>query len=97
MGYVAIKGGEDAIAHATELVEFYRLKERTPPVELVQICKPVQCSTVELGAVGQQVFAHRCPHHRPLDPGNGRIGVKRPIGGDRGGRGEIAGDAQLAH
>ncbi len=37
MGYVAIKGGEDAIAHATELVEFYRLKERTPPVELVQI------------------------------------------------------------
>lgn len=37
MGYVAIKGGEDAIAHASQLVEFYRLKERTTPVEISQI------------------------------------------------------------
>jgi alpha-D-ribose 1-methylphosphonate 5-triphosphate synthase subunit PhnI len=37
MGYVAIKGGEDAIANATELVEFYRLKDRTTPVQITQI------------------------------------------------------------
>lgn len=37
MGYVAIKGGEDAIANATELVEFFRLKDRTAPVEVDQI------------------------------------------------------------
>lgn len=37
MGYVAIKGGEDAIANAIELVEFYRVKERTTPIEIAQI------------------------------------------------------------
>ena len=37
MGYVAIKGGEDAIAHANQLVEFYRVKDRTEPVNLAQI------------------------------------------------------------
>jgi alpha-D-ribose 1-methylphosphonate 5-triphosphate synthase subunit PhnI len=37
MGYVAIKGGEDAIANANELVEFYRIKARTTPIELAQI------------------------------------------------------------
>jgi len=37
MGYVAIKGGEDAIAHANELVEFYRVKARTAPIEIAQI------------------------------------------------------------
>ena len=37
MGYVAIKGGEDAIANANELVEFYRLKDRTAPIEIQQI------------------------------------------------------------
>lgn len=37
MGYVAIKGGEDAIANANELVEFFRLKSRTTPLELSQI------------------------------------------------------------
>lgn len=37
MGYVAIKGGEDAIANAIELVEFYRIKDRTTPVEIAQI------------------------------------------------------------
>ncbi|MEN9841887.1 MAG: hypothetical protein RL376_1687 [Verrucomicrobiota bacterium] len=37
MGYVAIKGGEDAIANANELVEFFRLKSRTTPLELAQI------------------------------------------------------------
>jgi alpha-D-ribose 1-methylphosphonate 5-triphosphate synthase subunit PhnI len=37
MGYVAIKGGEDAIANANELVEFFRVKSRTTPLELAQI------------------------------------------------------------
>ncbi len=37
MGYVAIKGGEDAIAQANELVLYYRIKERTPPITLPQI------------------------------------------------------------
>src|SRR5579884_2171391 len=37
MGYVAVKGGQDAIANANELVEYYRLKGRTEPVKLVQV------------------------------------------------------------
>jgi alpha-D-ribose 1-methylphosphonate 5-triphosphate synthase subunit PhnI len=37
MGYVATKGGEDAIANANQLVEFYRVKERTTPIEIAQI------------------------------------------------------------
>ena len=37
MGYVAVKGGADAIGNAKELVEFYRLKEQTPPITIQQI------------------------------------------------------------
>jgi alpha-D-ribose 1-methylphosphonate 5-triphosphate synthase subunit PhnI len=37
MGYVAVKGGSDAIHQAKELVEFYRVKEQTPPVSIEQI------------------------------------------------------------
>ena len=37
MGYVAVKGGADAIAHARELVEFYRLREETPPITVEQV------------------------------------------------------------
>jgi alpha-D-ribose 1-methylphosphonate 5-triphosphate synthase subunit PhnI len=37
MGYVAIKGGEDAIANANELVSYYRVKDRTEPVAITQI------------------------------------------------------------
>jgi len=37
MGYVAIKGGEDAIDQALRLVEFYRIKDRTRPAEIAQI------------------------------------------------------------
>src|SRR6201996_610802 len=37
MGYVAVKGGADAIGNAKELVEFYRLKEQTPPITIEQI------------------------------------------------------------
>ncbi len=37
MGYVAVKGGQDAIANAAELSEFYRLQGRTTPVEVAQI------------------------------------------------------------
>ena len=36
MGYVAVKGGQDAIENANELVEYYRLKGRTEPVKLEQ-------------------------------------------------------------
>lgn len=32
MGYVAVKGGQDAIAHAAELVEYYRWRERPRPI-----------------------------------------------------------------
>ncbi len=37
MGYVAVKGGQDAIANANQLVEYYRLKGRTEPVRLDQV------------------------------------------------------------
>ena len=37
MGYVAVKGGQEAIANAAELVEYYRLKAATPPIEIEQI------------------------------------------------------------
>jgi alpha-D-ribose 1-methylphosphonate 5-triphosphate synthase subunit PhnI len=37
MGYVAVKGGADAISHARDLVEFYRLRDETPPVTVEQI------------------------------------------------------------
>src|SRR5215475_5342577 len=37
MGYVAVKGGQDAIENANELVEYYRLKGRTEPVCLDQV------------------------------------------------------------
>lgn len=37
MGYVAVKGGADAIDHARDLVEFYRLREQTPPINIQQI------------------------------------------------------------
>jgi alpha-D-ribose 1-methylphosphonate 5-triphosphate synthase subunit PhnI len=37
MGYVAVKGGSDAIHQAKELVEFYRVKEQTTPITVEQI------------------------------------------------------------
>jgi alpha-D-ribose 1-methylphosphonate 5-triphosphate synthase subunit PhnI len=37
MAYVSVKGGTDAIANAKELVEYYRLKDRTQPLEIEQI------------------------------------------------------------
>jgi alpha-D-ribose 1-methylphosphonate 5-triphosphate synthase subunit PhnI len=37
MGYVAVKGGQDAITNANELVEYYRLRGRTEPVQLDQV------------------------------------------------------------
>ena len=37
MGYVAVKGGTEAINHARELVEFYRLKDATQPLDIKQI------------------------------------------------------------
>ena len=37
MGYVAVKGGSDAIHEAKKLVEFYRLKEASSPLEIQQI------------------------------------------------------------
>jgi alpha-D-ribose 1-methylphosphonate 5-triphosphate synthase subunit PhnI len=36
MGYVAVKGGQDAIESANELVEYYRLKGCTEPIRLDQ-------------------------------------------------------------
>lgn len=37
MGYVAVKGGEDAIANAATLVEYFRLRGETVPIEVQQI------------------------------------------------------------
>jgi len=37
MGYVAVKGGTEAIDNARELVEFYRLREATSPLDVKQI------------------------------------------------------------
>lgn len=37
MGYVAVKGGADAIANATDLVEFYRIKSETSPLQVAQL------------------------------------------------------------
>jgi len=37
MGYVAVKGGQDAIDNAAELVEYYRWRERPQPIETTQI------------------------------------------------------------
>ncbi len=37
MGYVSVKGGVDAIENAKELVEFYRVKNHTKPIEIKQI------------------------------------------------------------
>ena len=36
MGYVAVKGGQDAINNAAALVEYYRWRERPQPVEMTQ-------------------------------------------------------------
>jgi alpha-D-ribose 1-methylphosphonate 5-triphosphate synthase subunit PhnI len=37
MGYVAVKGGQDAIENANQLVEYYRLKNCTEPIRLDQV------------------------------------------------------------
>jgi len=37
MGYVAVKGGTEAIENAKHLVEFYRLREETSPIDIEQI------------------------------------------------------------
>lgn len=37
MGYVAVKGGTEAIANSIDLVEFYRLKDQTPPIQISQL------------------------------------------------------------
>src|SRR5262249_40179972 len=36
MGYVAVKGGQDATSNAAELVEYYRWRERPSPVDVAQ-------------------------------------------------------------
>lgn len=37
MGYVAVKGGTEAIANSIDLVEFYRVKDETPPIQIRQL------------------------------------------------------------
>lgn len=37
MGYVAVKGGTDAIHNSQQLVEFYRLKDASTPLDIKQI------------------------------------------------------------
>ncbi|MDR3715496.1 MAG: carbon-phosphorus lyase complex subunit PhnI [Puia sp.] len=44
MGYIAVKGGTDAIHNARELVEFYRLKKAVKPIEIEQIRSQLRLS-----------------------------------------------------
>ncbi|HZY37056.1 MAG TPA: carbon-phosphorus lyase complex subunit PhnI [Mucilaginibacter sp.] len=37
MGYVAVKGGTEAIHNASELAEFYRVKDNTMPIDIKQV------------------------------------------------------------
>lgn len=37
MGYIAVKGGTDAIRHANALVEYFRLRSNTTPVDIEQL------------------------------------------------------------
>ncbi len=37
MGYVAVKGGMEAIKQSRKLIEYFRLKSKTPPIEIEQI------------------------------------------------------------
>jgi len=37
MGYVAVKGGTEAIHNASELAEFYRVKGNTTPIDIAQV------------------------------------------------------------
>ena len=37
MGYIAVKGGTEAIHNAGELAEFYRVKGETAPIDIKQI------------------------------------------------------------
>ena len=37
MGYVAVTGGTEAIAHSLELLEFFRLRDQTPPLQIRQL------------------------------------------------------------
>jgi alpha-D-ribose 1-methylphosphonate 5-triphosphate synthase subunit PhnI len=37
MGYFAVKGGADAIQNSLDLLDFYRLKNATSPLEIHQI------------------------------------------------------------
>ena len=37
MGYIAVKGGTEAIHNASELAEFYRVKGDTAPIDIKQI------------------------------------------------------------
>jgi len=37
MGYVAVKGGAEAIENSRRLVDFYRLRDETPPLTVIQL------------------------------------------------------------
>src|SRR5580692_4360594 len=52
MGYVAVKGGSDAIHQAKELVEFYRIKDQTPPVTVEQIRTQMRLSVDKVVSEG---------------------------------------------
>jgi alpha-D-ribose 1-methylphosphonate 5-triphosphate synthase subunit PhnI len=52
MGYVAVKGGSDAIHQAKELVEFYRIKDQTPPITVEQIRTQMRLSVDKVVSEG---------------------------------------------
>lgn len=62
MGYVAIKGGEDAIENASRLVEYERVSARTKPLEIEQI-------RTQLGALVDKIMGEGslyAPEHAAL-------------------------------
>ena len=52
MGYFAVKGGADAIEHSLALLDFYRLKEATSPLEISQIVSQLRIAVGKVMSEG---------------------------------------------
>jgi alpha-D-ribose 1-methylphosphonate 5-triphosphate synthase subunit PhnI len=52
MGYFAVKGGADAIQNSLELLDFYRLKDATSPLEINQIVSQLRVAVGKIMSEG---------------------------------------------
>ena len=52
MGYFAVKGGADAIENSLALLDFYRLKEATSPLEINQIVSQLRIAVGKIMSEG---------------------------------------------